>query len=256
VKAKLGPVSSESRSIELSSGNQVTTVIAKAIVVATGLGTASCTNGEMEFSRTVSKNSRIGMETIIERPRSEIPRGKLLMAVGRFGYVGLTILPGERLHVAASVDPFSLQQRGPGELVADIIAQSGFSDFVDVDCKWRGTPPLTSRSKQIASERVFLVGDAAGYVEPFTGEGIRWALESGIGVIPMLQKSVANWRNSIAQEWSRWYTQNIQREQKVCRRIAVGLKQPMVRWFAHQAISLRPHFINEFISTIHSKDSS
>ena len=44
--------------------------------------------------------------------------------------------------------------------------------------QWRGTPPLTRRAPSLAAERVFVLGDAAGYVEPFTGEGMAWALAS------------------------------------------------------------------------------
>ncbi|MFM7136297.1 MAG: NAD(P)/FAD-dependent oxidoreductase, partial [Planctomycetota bacterium] len=44
---------------------------------------------------------------------------------------------------------------------------------------YRGTPPLTRR-RPVASPsgRILRVGDAAGYVEPFTGEGMGWALAS------------------------------------------------------------------------------
>ena len=46
---------------------------------------------------------------------------------------------------------------------------------------FRATPPLTHHSPRIAgaTQRIFRVGDAASYVEPFTGEGIGWALASG-----------------------------------------------------------------------------
>jgi 2-polyprenyl-6-methoxyphenol hydroxylase-like FAD-dependent oxidoreductase len=41
----------------------------------------------------------------------------------------------------------------------------------------RATPPLTHVAPLAGGGgRIFRVGDAAGYVEPFTGEGIGWAL--------------------------------------------------------------------------------
>jgi geranylgeranyl reductase family protein len=39
--------------------------------------------------------------------------------------------------------------------------------------------PIYSRREQISTARTFLVGDAAGLVDPFTGEGIRFAIKSG-----------------------------------------------------------------------------
>ena len=42
--------------------------------------------------------------------------------------------------------------------------------------EWRGTPLLTRRESRLAANRLFLLGDAAGYAEPFTGEGMTWAV--------------------------------------------------------------------------------
>lgn len=44
---------------------------------------------------------------------------------------------------------------------------------------WRTITPLTRRSISPAHRGLFLVGDAARVVEPFTGEGISYALSSG-----------------------------------------------------------------------------
>jgi len=44
----------------------------------------------------------------------------------------------------------------------------------------RGHPlPIYSRREQVNTARTFLTGDAAGFVDPFTGEGIRFAIKSG-----------------------------------------------------------------------------
>ena len=49
------------------------------------------------------------------------------------------------------------------------------------DAVWRGTSRLTRR-RRVEAERLLVIGDAAGYVEPFTGEGIAWAMRSGEAV--------------------------------------------------------------------------
>jgi geranylgeranyl reductase family protein len=44
----------------------------------------------------------------------------------------------------------------------------------------RGHPlPIYSHCEQVNTSRSFLAGDAAGFVDPFTGEGIRFAIKSG-----------------------------------------------------------------------------
>jgi menaquinone-9 beta-reductase len=47
------------------------------------------------------------------------------------------------------------------------------------DHPWRTITPLTRAALAPAREKLFLVGDAARVVEPFTGEGIYYALRSG-----------------------------------------------------------------------------
>lgn len=68
----------------------------------------------------------------------------------------------------------------PGELQATlkrVMSRYGISlDGV----KLHGHPlPVYVRREPIATSRVFLVGDAAGLVDPLTGEGIRFAVQSG-----------------------------------------------------------------------------
>src|SRR6267142_1753527 len=48
-----------------------------------------------------------------------------------------------------------------------------------VDQTWRTITPLTRAPVSVAHENLFFIGDAARVVEPFTGEGIYYAVRSG-----------------------------------------------------------------------------
>jgi len=50
---------------------------------------------------------------------------------------------------------------------------------ITADQSWRSITPLTRSSVPCAHENLFFVGDAARVVEPFTGEGIYYAMRSG-----------------------------------------------------------------------------
>jgi flavin-dependent dehydrogenase len=50
---------------------------------------------------------------------------------------------------------------------------------ITVDQPWRTITPLTRSPVPCAHENLFFIGDAARVVEPFTGEGIYYALRSG-----------------------------------------------------------------------------
>ena len=173
------------------------------------------------------------------------------MVVGRHGYVGLTQICGRRLHVAAAVDRSALQRMGPAGLTQCIMDEAGAAELAEVAAAdWRGTPPLSCRALRLATQRVFLVGDAAGYVEPFTGEGIRWALQSGVGVVPLLLRSQTAGQSDLGLEWEAWYRAFIEPEQLLCRRLASGLKRTSLRWLAHQTLRVRPKFASRIIERL------
>jgi len=92
---------------------------------------------------------------------------------------------------------------------------------------WLATPALTRDSTNVANDRVFLLGDAIGYVEPFTGEGMSWALASAEAVIPIVVEIVkSSWQNQFADRWNDWaYKQRIN-NQKTCRWIANRIRRP------------------------------
>jgi flavin-dependent dehydrogenase len=77
---------------------------------------------------------------------------------------------------------------------------------------------------------VFLLGDAAGYVEPFTGEGIAWALASGRAIAPLALRAIARWDPRLARQWDVLHHRLVRRRQVVCRAAAAALHRP---WLAH-----------------------
>jgi flavin-dependent dehydrogenase len=73
---------------------------------------------------------------------------------------------------------------------------------------------------------VFVLGDAAGYVEPFTGEGMAWAFAGAEAVVPIVKRAVASHDNRLEQDWTRVYARGIGREQRWCRVVARVLRMP------------------------------
>ncbi len=249
--ARLGPIDGEFRIVHVTAGQRQFALRAKCVVIASGLGNR--TAGDFpDLHQSPSKNSRVGVEAVFDANRSGYQRGRLAMVVGTQGYVGLTEIQGVRLHVAASVDRKFLQTYGPEKAVAQLLQQAGAPQLSQTGARWKGTPPLTARAIRLADRRVFLVGDAAGYVEPFTGEGIRWALESAQGVTPMVDAAVAGWTDDLIEQWEHWYARSITNQQKLCRQLSSGLKRPALRWVAHQALRFSPPLAAKIIQKINS----
>ncbi len=75
------------------------------------------------------------------------------------------------------------------EAIQKILTQCGFDRLPEADFEsLQTTPPLT-RQRRVGHGRLIAVGDAAGYVEPFTGEGMAWAIENGVAA----GVAVASW---------------------------------------------------------------
>ena len=165
---------------------------------------ASRGSGASSAGRRVRPISRVGVGTVLPaglEPCSHpavagLPPGELVMAVGRAGYCGIVRLEDGRLDLAAAVDRTRLTRtddrsrtNAPAAVVTGILGEAfGLTSRATAELSailastpWRATPPLSHTTPLVAGTtgRVLRVGDAAGYVEPFTGEGIGWALASG-----------------------------------------------------------------------------
>src|SRR3954466_13467925 len=92
---------------------------------------------------------------------------------------------------------------------------------------WRGTPPLTSKPKHVAADRVLLIGDAGGYIEPFTGEGMAFALEAATAITPLVAQAVESWTPAIAESWEMLHRTMVRDRQRTCRQLAWILRRPL-----------------------------
>src|SRR5262249_59614116 len=91
---------------------------------------------------------------------------------------------------------------------------------------WKGTPHLTRQAPRLGGERLFVLGDAAGYVEPFTGEGMAWALTGASLVAPLALRGARHWDAELLVRWRAAYHRTVTRRQIVCRATAGVLRRP------------------------------
>lgn len=182
------------------------------------------------FEPRVAPASRIGAACARLAPIPFYRSGAVYMSAGRAGYVGIVCVEDGSLHVAAALDPAAVRTaRGTGPAVAAVLEEAGASPVPGLcDARWTGTPALTRRRIRAAGERLFLIGDAAGYVEPFTGEGMAWAMKSGLAVKPFALEACARWRPSLARRWESEHVRVVARSQRLSRMLARVLRHPHV----------------------------
>src|SRR5262249_54358037 len=108
------------------------------------------------------------------------------------------------------------------------------------ELSWKGTPHLTRRAPRLGGERLFVLGDAAGYVEPFTGEGIAWALSAATLVAPLAQRGPRDWSPTLANRWQAIYRWQVAHRQIVCRITAALLRRPCLTRGVVRALAAMP----------------
>ena len=234
--------------------SQAGSLAAELVIVAAGLGDAvRSAAGADRSERRVAADSRVGLGTTLPADAGGPPPGELVMAVSRRGYCGVVRLEDGRIDIAAAVDRGIVAASGsPAAAIAAILAETGGDRAADLAspeaaaqfaaATARGAPPLT-RSRPVASPsgRILRVGDAAGYVEPFTGEGMGWALASARlcdeGLTPLVT-TAGRLAGDVAAAGIRYalaHGRHFAPHHARCRRVALVVRRP---WLVGPALRL------------------
>jgi flavin-dependent dehydrogenase len=218
------------RWVKLRVGEASTRVAAKMVIAADGLTRSSLRAAEPLRSQ-VASDSRIGVQTFLRPDQLPWPLTPhtLAMLVRRAGYVGLSPTDGEYINMAAAIDPSRLRADGSIGVVIESILSEVLAKAVKLPSPmdWLATPRLTRRAEQVGARQLLLIGDAIGYVEPFTGEGMSWALASAEAVLPYVLRGVRQgWNDQLERAWSHWIQHRLSRQQRSCRWFSRQLRHP------------------------------
>ncbi|RIK88914.1 MAG: NAD-binding protein [Planctomycetota bacterium] len=239
----LTPAQRAYRAVQIHRGGDAWVARARAVIVATGLG-------GRETGAAIRSGSRIGLGAIV--PHASPAGERIQMALGRAGYAGVAPLGGGLLDVAAAVDRRALAAAGsPAALVGSIFAEAGVALPPGLDdAQWRGTPPLTQHAVQLASHRTLLVGDAAGYVEPFTGEGIGWAMHTALVASAIVDANLQRWSTACERLYELQYRHALGRRQRCCYGITRLLRHRLVRTATVGALRRLPALARPLVSQL------
>jgi menaquinone-9 beta-reductase len=212
------------RFISLKDADGSVTIRAGAVLACDGIAGASLT-AEPWAKWRIKPGAWIGVSTTCHHWPTEIRTGTIHMHVGRGGYVGLVRLSDGRTHLAAALDPAACKSTGgPAPLIEKIFGSCGQES--SLSSRFRGTGELTRRREHLGGYRVLAVGDACGYVEPFTGEGMSWAIASAREAVEILPPAGAGWPASLADEWQSRHRATIARAQRICRTLRPMMHHP------------------------------
>jgi flavin-dependent dehydrogenase len=245
-RAALGRLGEGTRVVRVVRDGAHVDVSACVVIDASGLGRGLVDDGRR--ASTAAPGARIGIGAELDAPEYPIARGELHMAVGRGGYVGLVRVESGALNVAAAVDAGALRAATPHEAASAIVTEVGLPPLpLATRQEWRGTPPLTRSSGEVGAERLFRLGDAAGYVEPFTGEGICWALGDGRAAAAIATRSLDGWHGALLDAWRAYRSERRRSSERLCRMLASGLRRPWMVEAAVTSVRIAPALAAPFV---------
>ena len=223
------------------------------VVLATGLGDTVRLPGGTPCgsAATVAPGSRIGIGAVLPAAAAAVVPGELLMAVAAGGYCGIVRLEDGRIDVAAAIDRRALVTASPAEALRRILRDARGGGMADAGLEgleaatMRATPALTRSSPLVvgSGRNVLRIGDAAGYVEPFTGEGMGWALVAGrLAAEALVEERAGGLRPATvaAQQYARAHVRCFSRRHARCRWVAAALRRPRIVGLAVRAARRSP----------------
>jgi flavin-dependent dehydrogenase len=243
--------SHEMRRLHLGVGDEGREITGAVVIVADGLaGTAL---GEhAKFGVTVRGGSRVGTGAVSAEAQEFYEPATIYMAYSPHGYLGLVRLENGQTDIAAAITTPYLRSCGKASAAAEgILRTTGWPVPTDLHTiEWKGTVPLTRRRNRVAADRIFVIGDAASYVEPFTGEGIAWALQSALEVAPLAVQGATHWNEDLIWRWEHTYRRSIRTKQQPTAMVAELLRHPFMASFASDILNRVPSLAQRVVQSI------
>jgi flavin-dependent dehydrogenase len=159
-----------------------------------------------------------------------LPRGVIHMACDDDGYVGLVRLEDDRVDIAAALNSGAeaADQGSSQDRIERILTRSRLTDWQYFDTTPLMTTPPLRRRRHAGNGRVIAIGDAAGYVEPFTGEGMTWGMASALAAADMIAEFADPW-SGLGEPWSQKLDSLLRNKRLACRAVTTTLRSPIAR---------------------------
>ena len=204
-------------------------------------------------ARPVRLAPRVGLSHHVPDPRGDVPL-EARMQVLRDGYIGIAPVPGGRLNVGIVLGRSwlpALGAHGAAAVATRIVADLPATDADRTDAPWRrgapcdrvaGAAPLGVRVTRRAGPGWFLVGDAAGFLDPFTGEGIHRALVSAelasLAILAALR--ARDGAGQAARAYDRAMSRRFAAKDAVSWLVQAFLARPILFEYAARRLATRP----------------
>jgi flavin-dependent dehydrogenase len=166
------------------------------------------------------------------------------------GYVGLAPVPGDRVNVGIVLASRRWRARLRSEGAADVAGavMAGIPAAEDDPVPWaapricdtiEGAAPVGARVARRSGPDWLLVGDAAGFLDPFTGEGLHRALRSAVLAVAAIDRHLAGDASALAA-YDRSLALRTRSKDAVSLLVQAFLEVPLAFDYAARRLATRP----------------
>lgn len=213
-------------------GEETVEARARVVILAAGLRAHDASSAPRRGSTLV------GIGAVVPDAARTYPEGVVRMVIDRTGYVGIAPLEDGRLAIASAVRADAVQKMSPRGVVEGILQKAGLAGLLLEDTRFSGVPALRRRRVRVHTGRMLSVGDAAGFVEPITGEGMSWAIATGAAVVGSATALLENHPETNA--WQDTYRRMMPRRHLRCALVGAFIRRPALVRVAVGVSSLVP----------------
>jgi flavin-dependent dehydrogenase len=207
------------------------------VVVADGLAGTSLRLRE-DFTWMINHQSPIGLGAVIDCPLNTEDDDSIVMRCAKTGYVGTSRLADGRLVIAAAVSAEAIKEKGSQEAVTRICREAGDDPARFQNIQWKGVGQLTRQRARFAQGRILVLGDAARYVEPLTGEGMSWGICRAANILPHARRILAG--EDVGARWTLEANRMLRHRRLVCRTICGLSRRPRALSLILSVLGERP----------------
>ena len=229
-----------------SDGAERSSLDARVVVGADGI--RSIVARSLGVTRAAPFAGRVGLTFHLPDAAGAGPRDARMVLV-RDGYIGIAPVPRDRVNVGIVLGASwrrRLREHGAERTCAEVMDRVPAAH--DDPADWRtavrsdaiaGAAPIAHRVARRSGPGWFLVGDAAGFLDPFTGEGIHRALISAELAADAIQASLARGASGTAERYDRAMRQQFRAKDRVSGLVQAFLGRPALFEYAARRIASR-----------------
>jgi flavin-dependent dehydrogenase len=242
-RVDLGPVGGEPPAIQrlvLADGHEP--IEARIVVGADGLRSVVARAAGVD--RPSPLGSRVGITFHVPDPSWKPHDARMVLMED--GYVGVAPVPGERVNVGIVLGRSWFEQLRlegassvSGAIVQSLAAEGEPRLAFDLLDSVAGVSPLGHRVTRRGGEGWVLVGDAAGFLDPFTGEGIHRAIVSAELAAAAIDKALTQGDSRPLFEYDRAMAAGFGTKDRVSRFVQAFLGRPFLFEYAARRLAAR-----------------